>query len=266
MISRLRFSSKVTPRLRRSLVLAGAGLIIVSFLGWAVGRMVWNRNGSDIARLQQAVQTVPCALVALKAGVDGAALTVTGLASREAEAHLKEVVAANTKALVSWQISSFDGPYCAALELVRLSNGPSGATRGLAASLPDHRTSFQDGEDLVVDVATPDFAAYLTIDYVMSNGSVLHITPGEQYPAAKYGASSKARFGQPSAGFTGWSFQEPFGRDLLVVIASTRPLAAKALDSPSAYISGVRDEVRISALLGEQMAATVTLVDTQQKR
>jgi len=265
MISRIKFSSKAMPRLRLSLILAGAGLIIVICLGWAVGHVFWNRNRSDIARLRQSIQTVPCALVSLEAGVDGAPLAVTGLASREAQAHLKEVVAASTKAPVLWRISSFDGPYCAALELVRLSNGQSGAARGLAASLPDRRTSFQDGEDLIVEVATPDFPAYLTIDYVVSDGSVLHITPGDQYPAEKFMSSTKVRFGQPSASFPGWSFQEPFGRDLLVVIASTRPLASKALDNPSAYITGVRDEVRIGALLGEPMAATLTLVDTQKK-
>jgi hypothetical protein len=74
-----------------------------------------------------------------------------------------------------------------------------------------------EGEDLVVDIETPRYPAYLYLDYVQQGGTIGHVAHGPADEAPD----------QPSDRFpydTGFEIEAPFGREMMVLIASPEPL------------------------------------------
>ena len=111
----------------------------------------------------------------------------------------------------------------------------------------------------------PDFPAFLTVAYVMSDGSVLHVTPGEQYRLIKYPAGAHVRFGDPKSGFDGWTFQEPFGCDLLVVIASTSPVVVDRGASANSYLLAVEAAAKEILKHSGEVVTALALVEVVPK-
>ncbi len=122
-----------------------------------------------------------------------------------------------------WQVAIADGPYCAVLDTVRPYARPFGGGPGLGVTLAGRRTSLVADELIMPRVTMPDFAGSLQLDYVASDGSVVHLH--EALNGVPYAALSTSEFGKPRPpGFGGWAVDRPFGTDLIVGIASSRPL------------------------------------------
>jgi hypothetical protein len=76
-----------------------------------------------------------------------------------------------------------------------------------------------EGDTLMVDVTTPNFESYVTVDYFVLDGSVVHLLPNlrarENLAPARYTAT---------VGSLGnWVIGKPFGNELLVIIATPVP-------------------------------------------
>ena len=120
-------------RLIAAIVFAG----VVSFGGFVAVRG-WNARIEAVTFTKQ-VQEVPCARVSISGDPNVPGMAIRGLASRQAELELQRIVASYSRWPVSWEISAFDGPYCQALELLRLTDRAGNAARGLVANFPSKK-------------------------------------------------------------------------------------------------------------------------------
>jgi hypothetical protein len=97
------------------------------------------------------------------------------------------------------------------------------------------RTELHDGEQLRLRVGGLGFPAYISVDYVASDGSVQHLYPQRADPRAGATADPIVPrspgqvlvLGDASPGHTAWAVGEPFGNDMIIAVAASRPLFAK---------------------------------------
>lgn len=93
----------------------------------------------------------------------------------------------------------------------------------LAGVADGARALFREGDQLVIDVAAADEPRYVSVDYVVHTGEVLHL-----HPAAGDGhlaAGEALRLGDGSSG-PAWRIGAPFGEDLVLVTLSRSPFGA----------------------------------------
>jgi eukaryotic-like serine/threonine-protein kinase len=140
-------------------------------------------------------------------------VSITGVAQRDETAAAEAAVAAlgiPASAARLW-LEPFDGPYCEVLSQVR---GIAAANGGPQVTLnsPD---PLPGGEVLRFRVQTPGWSAHLHVSYLMTTGDVGHLfsTPSRLAPR------STLTLTDPK-----WEATDPYGTDLLLVIASERPL------------------------------------------
>jgi hypothetical protein len=215
------------------------------------------------------LRTVECSVATL--GEDAAGNPVLrGVAVRGApEAALHDAVqnAAPTKP-VDWQVSTVEGPYCGVLNLVRpLAASPRDADGRMSVRLINGRTSLTAGDLVVAEVSAPSFGRYLQLDYISSDGSVLHMHNATGTTPHPSGASPVV--GQPKPpGFKGWAVDEPFGTDLIVAVESSRPLFGAPRPETEKLVTYERDlrgSIDSALSTGARLSASVLAVRTSPK-
>lgn len=95
-----------------------------------------------------------------------------------------------------------------------------GNRQGLRGSLngASRQDSFLSGDQLRIDIVTPDFPAYLYVSYLQTSGEVVHL----QWPAdtaRPMAPGSNLRLGQGN-----FTISPPFGDEAVIIIASAKPL------------------------------------------
>jgi serine/threonine-protein kinase len=209
------------------------------------------------AAASSALDAAPCSLLAAAADDNG--LTLAGVLRRGGERAIRRVLEERGVPLerVQLRLQAFDGPYCATLDALRaVLSGPESAP---LVSLVG-RAPLVKGQLLRFDVALPDWPSQLYVAYVMNSGEVAHLVPSNPQPAG-----ARIRLGEPRAGFPGWEVDEPFGTDLMLVIASERPLfpanrpQVEPLDS---YVAALSAALRTAQREGWRVAVRPVVVET----
>lgn len=113
-------------------------------------------------------------------------------------------------------LQEFSGPYCELSAILRPFLAGPGATPALRI---DGSQPLLQGDLLRLEIAMPAAPSLLELVYVTNDGQVVQLSA----PEAQAGGA-RLRKGDPGPGFAGWMVEEPFGTDLLLVIASDRPL------------------------------------------
>ncbi len=161
---------------------------------------------------------------------------------------------------VQLRLQPFDGPYCSALDALRpVLSGPESAPQ---VSLVG-RSPLVKGQLLRFDVTLPDWPSQLYVGYVMKSGEAVHLVPAHPQPAG-----ARIRLGEPRAGFAGWEVDEPFGTDLLLVIASERPLfpANRPQVEPlESYVAALSAALRTAQREGWRVAVRPMVVETAER-
>ena len=141
---------------------------------------------------------------------------VTGSGQPEADLHNAVQDAAPTAA-VDWQVGAAMGPYCPVLNLLRPYARPFGVSAGgVGLGLQGDRTNLVTDDPVISRVTMPEFPSHLQLDYLASDGTVLHMHSSTARP---YPAGSQQRVGDPRPpAFEGWKVFEPYGTDLVVEI------------------------------------------------
>ncbi|MBK3734827.1 DUF4384 domain-containing protein [Azospirillum brasilense] len=106
------------------------------------------------------------------------------------------------------------------------------------------------GQDLVFDVAAPDFPAHLQVDYFTSDGDVIHLLPNPLEISGRVEAGAVRRLGERGAGGRFWSIGPPYGHELIVVIASPTPLFASPrpeAEPASSYLPALKQALDAAA-------------------
>jgi serine/threonine-protein kinase len=170
----------------------------------------------DPGAVATAIQALPCSL--LRVGLSGQTLAVSGLTrATEAAAMRRDIAAAGLSATAArLAVDTFTAPYCDTLDIVRPVVVLGDDAPGFRFTSPN---PLRGGQALQFAVSLPAWPARLHIAYVTETGAVGHLVQG----GAAYPAGGSATFGDG----TRWSATAPFGTDLLLVIASERPLFAQ---------------------------------------
>ncbi len=82
--------------------------------------------------------------------------------------------------------------------------------------------AFTEGDRLVIDLTAPDYPAYVYLDYFDATGQVLHLMPNPQTPLRRLDPGRAFSVGRE--GDLDLRIAPPFGQDIAVAFATSRPL------------------------------------------
>jgi hypothetical protein len=184
-------------------------------------------------QLAQIVAAQPCSLI--DGTVRGGGETVmTGIAAQDARADIRRLIADRAiPASLDWRVESADPSFCPALELLRsVAPGFGSGEPRLTLGLANDRTRLRDGEHIRPYLVMPGFAGYLRVDYIARDGNVQHLYPQVADPAhgiaadpvRGFAAAERVKLGEPPPGQPAWEAGEPYGTDMIIAVASSRPL------------------------------------------
>ncbi len=167
-----------------------------------------------------------------------------------------------------WQVQPVDGPYCAVFDLLRPYARPFAATaKALGVTLAGGRTDLVAKELVKPRVSLADAPANLQLDYIASDGSVLHMHDAK--PGGAYPTDAAPSFGEPRPGFKGWEIDEPFGTDLIVAITSSVPLFRAGQTLPETmddYVKELRAALDQAVRGGGRVSAFILPIHTSPRR
>ena len=177
-------------------------------------------------RVDEALRTVDCSNVSARLADAGRDVTLSGYVPSEAVR--KEIAnKLNDIPLVSRvradSVVVLPRPHCNLLGQLRQTGAKSSsASAGELAKLAKKDIPrFEDGDLLRLEMTAPDYPAYLYVDYYDSHGGVTHLLPGPGAPALRFSPGQKFVLGRVGLDVT---VSEPFGMDVIVTVASPRPL------------------------------------------
>ena len=222
-------------------------------------------DAQRVAVITMTLGTLPCTLL----HANGSA--IAGLAGAGApQAALTAAMNSLPAAVkIDNRIQTIDGPYCAALDAVRPYRplfAPARNTLGLA--LAGGKTVLHDGDLITLNQTMPGFSGYLETDYFSSDGTVLHLYPTPTDPPRQFAAGAVDILGDPTHGGASWQVSAPYGTDMILSIASSVPLFAKARpqdENASDYLPALRQALQNSVSNGAEVSAAAIPVVTLPK-
>lgn len=204
----------------------------------------------SLTALRQALGRLDCALLDLRSVPDGS-IAISGSAGpRLTQAKIGQaigaVAAGQTYTMTIDPVTEVMCNPLAASTDSRLAN----LDRSLPLQLrPANGTAvFHKGEDLVIEVelggtAGGDAATYVQVDYFTLEGYVVHLWPNPLEADSRLTSGSRKRLGERAGGGRFWTVGEPFGKELLVAIASPVPLFVSGrpeFETVDAYLPDLR--------------------------
>lgn len=227
-------------------------------------------------QLAQIVASRQCAFIN-NVVQDNGEFALSGIAGMGAEDDLRRTVSSRIyPAAIEWQVVGVTAGFCPALDLLR-SIAPDVTTDQprLGLSLAGEMTFLHDSEHIRPRLVAPNFASYLRVDYIAHDGSVQHLYPRI---ADRNGIADQPRIlapaeplslGDPSASQPGWEIGEPYGTDMIMAIASSKPLFANSRPSnaePAAkYIRDLGVAIQTVRGTGARVVGNALLVDALPK-
>jgi len=211
---------------------------------------------------------------------DGGAISVGGYAGRDAATALHRRVAGLVGAEpLDWHVQPVDPVFCDALAVLRpVSALPGAPIAGLVVTLAGGITTLRDGQRIKLRVTMGDFAGEVRVDYLVHDGSVMHLYPTAADPSQNMAAQPAARLapgaelslGEPSPGHPGWEVGPPYGTDMIIAVASTAPLLAQtptrnADDNAASYLRDLAGGIARVRQSGGRIAGTLMCIDTVEK-
>lgn len=223
--------------------------------------------------LAQHVMRMPCSWLEREPGGGDLRLHgVTGTAAQKAEL---EALARGLDGVggLALEVVPAGSPLCRAIDMagatavpnpvrmVRLAPPADGGCAtpgpdGCYQMLPAYR--LREGERLVLEVTTPDFPSHIVVDYLMADGNVAHLWPSPGLADRRVPVEGYARV-QPPGGqvwvgdrragpiYLNYPVAAPFGRELIMVVASPAPLftaARPAVEPAAAYVDALGSVLR----------------------
>ena len=228
--------------------------------------------GALRSAIAAAVAPVGCALVSGDVADPGGNVSVTGLAGHGTPlSELHRVISdAAPTAAVDWRVASFDGPYCRALDVLHPAAAGFGVPAGgFAMGLRSGKRPLTDRELITVDLTMPDFPAWLLVDYLQHDGTIVHLYPTAKNPAHVFAAGSHQSLGDPTTGGERWEVGEPYGTDMIIAVASSTPLFTqkrKDLEQADDYLRALQGAIESAQHRKARLAADALVLITEPHR
>ncbi len=193
-------------------------------------------GGLDLLRAE--VGRRGCA-VARIARTDAGAVSIRGWTGQaDGEAMVRALAAqAMPGVTASVTLQRFPGTLCPALAASTGALGRAAGTGLAVRARGRDRALFREGTYLELELVAPGFSAYLSVDYFTLEGYVLHLHPNPLELTGPIGPGERMILGDPGAGGRYWVIGPPFGTELILVVASRRPL----FDAPRSEVERTVD-------------------------
>ena len=224
--------------------------------------------GALRAAVTAALAPVACSIVHADVAQPDGTVSLVGVAhtgAPEADLHRAITDAAPTAA-VDWKVVGFDGPYCRAVDLLRpIAYSAAARGSGFAMTLREGNRPLKDGELITVDVQVADFPAWLIVDYLQHDGTVVHLYPTAKDPAHVYPAGSRQSLGDPTQGGERWEVGAPYGTDMIIAVASATPLFTqkrKDLEDTDAYLRALQAAIEAAERHNTRLVADALVLVT----
>jgi hypothetical protein len=229
-----------------------------------------QRPDEDIRRaLLQRLGSQPCARIA--AAVQAGAVTLSGRVADTAQRAEIRGIAQGTKDVAQVDDTSVEiipRPFCQVLDLLEpFKEHGERQNWGLAARLdkPGNRPTYVQGDNLTLQSQTPTkFASYLYVDYYTTDAGVAHLFPNPKETARSFAPGSAVTLDLYRLSL---EIQEPFGLELVTVIASKTPLFATPRYNAEP-VEGYLNELRRALpneVTASEVAATFYFITTRQR-
>lgn len=156
----------------------------------------------------------------------------------------KQVKALMLEVPYEFQVEPESRPYCTQeLLLAEAEQRNQTQHHGLQLEPYNHDNIYIKGEFLEYKIMTPDYSAYIYVDYYQSDGTVVHLVPNMDI---KLPISAQEEFilGEASKGKKQWEVYPPFGQDMVTIIASSSPLFTvnrKEVEMTNIYLSDLKN-------------------------
>ncbi|MBI2275940.1 MAG: protein kinase [Dechloromonas sp.] len=209
---------------------------------------------------------VPCSVLAASRG-DHATLVQGYLPLRHDMAQLKEslsgAVGSNVKLDVR-QVNEDDCAIIAAFAPYWRNNRESGGATTIRPK--GNNGELREGDSLVMDITTPGYDSFVSIDYYALDGGVVHLVPSQRAKDNQAPPNYAATIGS----LGNWVVGKPFGRELIVLLITPVPLFDSIRpehESRTDYLPAVEEQLkRIAAKHGpEKLTADIAQVTTSPR-
>lgn len=122
---------------------------------------------------------------------------------------------------VDLRVTEVEPNLCAALDAIAQapSAGATGVSMILRGATGTEKDRFLSGDHLVIEIPAGDEDRFIAVDYFQHDGQVLHLLPGGGSRVQLLKARQPLVLADPN-----WQIGEPFGQDMVVVLASPRRL------------------------------------------
>lgn len=189
--------------------------------------------------------------------------------SRDAfDAMWKRIAKLGSAVSIAYDVAVRPWPQC---ETLQTFDTAIGAPQGLEVAIDDkaETQTLLEGDFLHVRVRTPSFPSYIYVTYLQSGGEAVHlIQPGPDGEPVAPGR--ELVFGRDPLK-NRFRISPPFGREMIVAIASARPLfdaAAPTVQIEREYLSAFRQAFlrQFKGKTKNQFAAAVTYLTTSNKK
>ncbi|MEO8241460.1 MAG: DUF4384 domain-containing protein [bacterium] len=107
---------------------------------------------------------------------------------------------------------------------------------------------YKKGQTMVLDLAAPDYDAYVYVDFFDADGNVIHLVPNDTVPLKLRPAKSTLRVGAPDADepFLHITIGPPYGQEIAAAFAASAPLydGTRPLSEPAGpYLDWLKIQV-----------------------
>ncbi len=175
-----------------------------------------------LAAVSTVLAGVPCS--ALAPAIEGRVVRVQGyLAHSVGPARLKTMLAALPGVTrVELTVHDVDDATCPLMRVLGrywVASRPAGVSLRLNPG-SGRGGNLAAGDTLMVDVSTPDYQSYVSVDYFVLDGNVVHLLPN----AAARENLAPPRYTATIGSLGNWVIGPPFGTEMLVLVTTSVPL------------------------------------------
>jgi hypothetical protein len=163
--------------------------------------------------------------------------------------------------------------HCKLVKLVNELAAPTSALPAPRLQFNNPDLVYKGGDALIVNASgTTAYSGYLYVDYLDNEGNVVHMLPMQLHPDNRMTPGQVITLGTQSTGGKAgeriYQIDAPYGPNLIVAIASPKPLFRKARveeqESAELYLSALAQELKAAAADpgGGHLVATYTMFNT----
>jgi hypothetical protein len=211
------------------------------------------------------LDTLSCAKVTVQKR--GAQNVLAGFVGSDADLDTVKRVAADVPNTSLGDVVVAPWPQCEAMQTLQK---PLAATDQARIDIGP-TSALRDGDPLRIEIRPPSQISYLYVSYVQADGSVVHLVQPEGLVPQPALPGQPLVFGDGQDGRAKFTVSGPFGREMIIAIASRSPLFDKTLPEQQTereYLTALRQALVYKpdpAMPDREVSATVKTLETRSR-